>query len=715
MLFRSLPLAGLAALSLAAGISLAQPASLTCAATAVPTLVRAEGLSERVGDINFSCYGGQPGATVNGNLTVFLTTNITNRLSGNNALDTVLTIDRGAGPATVNSTPVLQSQNTLVFPGLSFTLSVTGTVNLRLTNLRASANLAPPDTPIQAFTAFNGGTLVSMNTSQLVVARVQRGLLATSLASILCGPQGSPVPDTISFTELINRRTSYSSSRVSEGYADSFQPRQPFTDQGTRIVTRYSGLPPGARLFVPEAIAGSTATRPTSTGDFGRSPAPGIYDPANHSLLLIRVRGTDSNGAGGNLVMLPPAAGSGPSTLDGAGEIDLTNGSGLAVYEVVDSNPAIFENAQLPTFLGLPPTNVTSDIPIGNAISFGPISSVGTAAGTAAPIPRFVAVTPPPDCQAAGDCNAGYLPKLQVSTDHLNYTAASGAGYQLQYVTIRNVGGGVLPFGITLSYKSGSNWIQLSPGPSQAPSTLRIDAHPENLAPGIYEATVTIDGGAIAGKQDIAVVLTVTVPVAVPRIPAIDSVINAATLQSGPVVAGSLATLIGTNLNGKDVAVTFDGIRARTLYVSGRQINLQVPAELAARSTVQAGVTVDGNASALRTISLAGSAPGIFVPGIVNQDGSVNGVEVPALAGSVISIYATGLPENGVVTARIHDRTIATPQYAGPAPGIPGVQQVNIQVPADLPAMTSEVLVCGAAAAGQVEVCSPPVKVTLRR
>ncbi|MGH9658968.1 MAG: hypothetical protein ACRD96_10525, partial [Bryobacteraceae bacterium] len=81
-----------------------------------------------------------------------------------------------------------------------------------------------------------------------------------------------------------------------------------------------------------------------------------------------------------------------------------------------------------------------------------------------------------------------------------------------------------------------------------------------------------------------------------------------------------------------------------------------------------------------------------------------------------LQIFATGLlaPAPGAVTAKLHDR-ILSPLWAGVAPGFPGVHQVNILIPGDLPAMTTEVLVCGYAAANPGEpVCSFPVKVSLR-
>jgi uncharacterized protein (TIGR03437 family) len=94
----------------------------------------------------------------------------------------------------------------------------------------------------------------------------------------------------------------------------------------------------------------------------------------------------------------------------------------------------------------------------------------------------------------------------------------------------------------------------------------------------------------------------------------------------------------------------------------------------------------------------------------------VNTASNPAQVGSAVAIFATGLPvTQGAITARIHDREIATPEYAGPAPTLTGVEQVNIRVPADLPPMTTEVVLCGLNATTGQRVCSPPARITLRQ
>src|SRR5262249_25026247 len=77
------------------------PASARCTVTAVPTQVRAEGLTERIGDILLQCSSSTPGAVLNGNLSVFLPVTVTNRLDANSSNlthDAVLSVDYGVGP-----------------------------------------------------------------------------------------------------------------------------------------------------------------------------------------------------------------------------------------------------------------------------------------------------------------------------------------------------------------------------------------------------------------------------------------------------------------------------------------------------------------------------------------------------------------------------------------------------------------------------------------
>ena len=159
---------------------------------------------------------------------------------------------------------------------------------------------------------------------------------------------------------------------------------------------------------------------------------------------------------------------------------------------------------------------------------------------------------------------------------------------------------------------------------------------------------------------------------------------NAATFAAGPIAPGSIATISGTNFAGTNVTVTFDGNPGQVLFSNGTQINVVVPAALGAKASTQVAVSVDGNSSAPFTATLAPFAPGIFANGILNQDYSLNNAQHPAAVGSVIQIFATGLSGNGVITAKIGGMVVDQPYYAGPAPGLVGVQQVDLILPQDL-------------------------------
>src|SRR5258708_9923172 len=88
--------------------------AIVCTASAVPPLIRAEGLAERIGDIMITCSG-VPNSTLTGNFTVALATNISNRISSGNTLSgIVLTVNSGAGPQAVVTAPLLLNRNTLV-------------------------------------------------------------------------------------------------------------------------------------------------------------------------------------------------------------------------------------------------------------------------------------------------------------------------------------------------------------------------------------------------------------------------------------------------------------------------------------------------------------------------------------------------------------------------------------------------------------------------
>ena len=220
-------------------------------------------------------------------------------------------------------------------------------------------------------------------------------------------------------------------------------------------------------------------------------------------------------------------------------------------------------------------------------------------------------------------------------------------------------------------------------------------------------------------------------------------VLNGATFDKtagAPLAPGQLVSIFGTDLasqlQGNDtvplstsladkVSVTFNGVTAGLDFVSPTQVNAQLPWNVlsngASTGTASVVVTRNGVSSAQAMINIAASAPGIFTipPGggwavAINSDsslaapaGAISGINThPAKTGDVLIIYATGLgqvdtaianggiPDSGKVVNTMVMPTVliggvpAQVFFSGLTPQFPGVNQLNVQVPAGVPSGT---------------------------
>ena len=214
------------------------------------------------------------------------------------------------------------------------------------------------------------------------------------------------------------------------------------------------------------------------------------------------------------------------------------------------------------------------------------------------------------------------------------------------------------------------------------------------------------------------------------QVPTIGSggVVNGAS-YTAPVVPGSVAAVFGTfyltstsidtalplETSLENLSFQFSGGTAAPLYfVSGPQVNLQVPWELAGQTTATLAATLNSTAGATQTVTVAPAAPAIFT---INESGTGQGAiqdssyrlvdaSNPATPGTTtILIYCTGLgavsanqPATGAAasttalapTVTLPTVTIggvtATPSFSGLAPGYVGLYQVNVPVPATVAA-----------------------------
>lgn len=158
-----------------------------------------------------------------------------------------------------------------------------------------------------------------------------------------------------------------------------------------------------------------------------------------------------------------------------------------------------------------------------------------------------------------------------------------------------------------------------------------------------------------------------------------------------------------------DAQITVNGVAAPLVYASPQQVNSQIPFETQI-GTAQVGVSSGYGAGTL-TVQVAAVAPAIFSldetgtgPGAILHAATNQLVTDanPAAAGETISIYCTGLgavnppAQTGAAPSDSLSQTVVPvqvsiggttvqPTYAGVAPGLAGLYQVNATIPAGTP------------------------------
>jgi uncharacterized protein (TIGR03437 family) len=701
----------------------------TCTASSSPVFVHQEGLAELVASITVTCTGGS-GGTISPAVYVSLNGNVTNRLDVNGN-PTGITVS-GAG-VTSSGTPSLSSAKTV-----SFSLSMPGSSPIfTISGLRVAVPSIGGGTASPSVTATVLATLLSFSTSQPFAVAVSGPTLAESIFNFGLPCAGSPTPATIDIPTLISTGTLSSTVRVTEASVAAFQPVTSGADFGVRVMLNLSGYPSGATVYVPDVIVGNRAPTPTTSGDFGPAAAGGTYSPAGDPLLLVRVVGADATGAGGTILFATPPGGSTAYTT--AFQPTLVGGAASVTYEVVDANAGFTDSGQIPVWVALPAFSCAATPPANTlAATVVPVSTATVGTQTD-PIPRYLATVPGSDCSIIGDCTANYFPQLEVSTGSGGTPSLSLTGYsqgpkQTGFITLTDGGSNQYSFTASVTYTqntalSSASWLSLNAtsgivGPTAGVGsfTLAAVADPTALLiQGTYQATITINAGA-AGTATIPVSFVVG-----PTQATIQAVVNAANGQPGPVTANSFATIYGVNLVPKTTTfatVVVDGYPATVSYdgqpsaSAPSQINFLVPSQLAGGSTAGLFATVDGVNTNTVVIQLVPNAPAVFNPGILNQNNTVNLATAPASRGDIIQIFLTGLttPVNVPVSVTIGTQSQSGNQlfYAGPVVSIPGLEQINVQVPPSLSFTGNSVnlSVC-IPGSGSQQTCSPAVPLYL--
>ncbi len=193
------------------------------------------------------------------------------------------------------------------------------------------------------------------------------------------------------------------------------------------------------------------------------------------------------------------------------------------------------------------------------------------------------------------------------------------------------------------------------------------------------------------------------------------TVVNAISLREGAVAPGEIAAIFGTGL-GPDAGLTgvldatgrlpaalgavdvrFDGTAAPIFYAQAGQVNVQVPYTIAGSTTVGVEVRYQGKLVASATVPVAPSAPAMLALA-TNPDGSPNTQSAPAPRSNWMTFYATGegLTDGPNLAGQPAQAPYPHPLqpivltiagvnaqilFAGSAPGMIGVLQINAIVP----------------------------------
>jgi uncharacterized protein (TIGR03437 family) len=173
------------------------------------------------------------------------------------------------------------------------------------------------------------------------------------------------------------------------------------------------------------------------------------------------------------------------------------------------------------------------------------------------------------------------------------------------------------------------------------------------------------------------------------------------------------------------VEVRFAGTLAPIFYAQSGQLNVQVPYTVAGIDAASVEVRYQEKVVGTASVPIAPSAPAVLALA-TNPDGSPNAESAPAARSTWMTFYATGegLTDGPNVAGTPAQAPYPHPllavsltiagvgaeiQYAGSAPGLIGVMQINARIPGGFvpPGQAEAALTVGTATA-------PPVTVWLK-
>jgi len=357
-------LAGILAVATAVG----RAQVLTCQASAVPPLVRSEGVAELLGDIVILCSSivADPPHVVATDLTVTLNTWVTNNRDfghGPDLSDAVLIINE-AEPAYYGAA---ESENALRWSDIHLAVPRPGVFRtLRVSNIRANAAALFEPGEIRQVVG-----LVSLSSPDIALENGELSLgilipIPSLVPSLQTGLAGEAFRIRLSegfataFKTLGTPTVFPGTTQVEDGF---LTPGSGLNDggatQATRFLIRFLQVPEGTQIWVPSQV--------------------------EDSLQFSRVLETDAQGAGGVLTD--------SHDLD---SVPISKGMGMVVYEVTRAGPFMQEGLHIPVYVDPAKMGMLQV-----SVSFAPVTEVYLYAPLE-PRPRFVDTGVPMTPPAAG-------------------------------------------------------------------------------------------------------------------------------------------------------------------------------------------------------------------------------------------------------------------------------------------------------------------------
>jgi hypothetical protein len=308
--------------------------------------------------------------------------------------------------------------------------TTTGSRVFRITNVRVNAQplaggSASGASPVQASISISGATSLSISNSAPNVGYVSNGLTATasSAANLAqCTTYTKSSANILTFAEnfgsAFKTRVNAASNTLYAGQISGPIQNVPgaiynsesnfvfpinslqvagLADFGTRLKATFNNIPAGMRIFVSTTNVNNAATNLTTAQI--PNPVGGMTANANNAAGYLGyaqlVNGeTTSDGNAGTVGFFPlvTATDNGPSGGNvPIAEVSLTNGTGTAVWEVVNTNPNTNESFNFAVYATDTPA-VAQNTPLPGTstvnLSYAPTATSGAASSSLA-VPRF--------------------------------------------------------------------------------------------------------------------------------------------------------------------------------------------------------------------------------------------------------------------------------------------------------------------------------------